>query len=155
MLVVHDLDGRLLRANPAVERLLGYTPDEFMRLPMADVAHPDDLANVLVHLRVIAAGTDGRRLRGAGAPQGWPLPLAGLDHAGADQGRPRDDAHVCDRARRHGIPPDAAGAVVPRAARCLDGPGQPRRAARTISRTRPRPPEPTPPPTFPWRFRPM
>jgi len=59
MLVVHDLDGRLLRVNPAVERLLGYTPEEFMRLPVEDVAHPDDLANVLVHLQEIAAGTDG------------------------------------------------------------------------------------------------
>jgi diguanylate cyclase (GGDEF)-like protein/PAS domain S-box-containing protein len=59
MLIVHDLEGRLLRVNPAVERLLGYTPDEFMRLPPAAITHPDDLAGLVDHLRAIASGIDG------------------------------------------------------------------------------------------------
>jgi diguanylate cyclase (GGDEF)-like protein/PAS domain S-box-containing protein len=59
MIIVHDVDGRLLRVNPAVERLLGYTPEEFMHMPVEEGTHPDDLERVLAHMRKIAAGTDG------------------------------------------------------------------------------------------------
>jgi diguanylate cyclase (GGDEF)-like protein/PAS domain S-box-containing protein len=59
MLIVHDLEGRLLRVNPAVERVLGYTVDEFTALPMATLTHPDDLERVIAHMREIIASTDG------------------------------------------------------------------------------------------------
>jgi diguanylate cyclase (GGDEF)-like protein/PAS domain S-box-containing protein len=59
MLVMHGQHGPLLKVNPAVERLLGYTPEEFIRLPLEAVTHPDDIGRVIAHIKNIAAGIDG------------------------------------------------------------------------------------------------
>lgn len=51
------LDGRLLTANPALERMLGLEPDhEVTRYFVDDLVHPDDLDAVLAALRRLEAG---------------------------------------------------------------------------------------------------
>ncbi|WP_155968972.1 PAS domain S-box protein [Kamptonema formosum] len=42
MLCVAGADGYLKRVNPAVETLLGYTPEEFTALPFLNFVHPED-----------------------------------------------------------------------------------------------------------------
>lgn len=42
LLCVHDLEGRLLSVNPAAARLLGYSEDEMVQLPMRDFLNPPD-----------------------------------------------------------------------------------------------------------------
>lgn len=37
-------DGRYLQVNPAYCQLVGYTPEEFLKLSVEDITHPDDLA---------------------------------------------------------------------------------------------------------------
>lgn len=41
---VTDAEGNFVRVNPAVEKFLGYSADEFLRLSVMEVTHPDDLA---------------------------------------------------------------------------------------------------------------
>jgi PAS domain S-box-containing protein len=41
-LLVRSLEGRTLLANPAAARLLGYPPDELLRVGLADLVHPED-----------------------------------------------------------------------------------------------------------------
>ncbi|HKR40226.1 MAG TPA: sensor domain-containing diguanylate cyclase [Paraburkholderia sp.] len=59
MLVIHDERGMLKRVNPAVEKVLGYAPAEFLRLSMQDIVHPDDLSDTIAHIETIAGGVDG------------------------------------------------------------------------------------------------
>jgi diguanylate cyclase (GGDEF)-like protein/PAS domain S-box-containing protein len=40
----HDLDGKTRYVSPSVERLLGYTPEEFLSFPELSLVHPDDRA---------------------------------------------------------------------------------------------------------------
>ena len=40
LLCVHDLDGRLLSVNPVPARLLGYTVDEILKVPMRELLDP-------------------------------------------------------------------------------------------------------------------
>jgi diguanylate cyclase (GGDEF)-like protein/PAS domain S-box-containing protein len=42
----HDLNAKALYVSPSVERMLGYTPQEFLALPALSIVHPDDLALV-------------------------------------------------------------------------------------------------------------
>jgi PAS domain S-box-containing protein len=42
LIVVADFDGHFTRVNPAVEQVLGYTPEEFLARPYLDFVHPDD-----------------------------------------------------------------------------------------------------------------
>ena len=42
LITVADFDGRFSRVNPAVEQVLGYTPEEFLARPYLDFVHPDD-----------------------------------------------------------------------------------------------------------------
>jgi len=44
LMTVAGFDGRLSRVNPAVEQILGYTPEEFLAQPYMDLVHPDDRA---------------------------------------------------------------------------------------------------------------
>ncbi|MGH3145104.1 MAG: sensor domain-containing protein, partial [Rubrobacter sp.] len=44
---VLDLDGTLRYASPALERVLGYDPDEMIGANVLDYVHPDDLPSVL------------------------------------------------------------------------------------------------------------
>ena len=39
-----DLDGRLLRGNPVLCRMLGYRADEIPAMSFADITHPEDIA---------------------------------------------------------------------------------------------------------------
>src|SRR4051795_4821987 len=41
LLCVHDLQGRLLAMNPAPARLLGYTVEEILQIPMPDLLAPE------------------------------------------------------------------------------------------------------------------
>lgn len=49
-------DGRFLRVNEAVCRMLGYSEEEFLTLGIADVTHPDDLADDLDQLSQMLGG---------------------------------------------------------------------------------------------------
>jgi len=42
-LTIVSLEGRFVRVNRALADVLGYTPEEFMRLNFQDITHPDDL----------------------------------------------------------------------------------------------------------------
>jgi PAS domain S-box-containing protein len=46
LVAVSDLDGRLRYVSPSVERILGYSPDEMLRIETAEITHPDDLATI-------------------------------------------------------------------------------------------------------------
>lgn len=41
LLCIHDLDGRLLSVNPAPARLLGYSVDEILQIPMRELVAPE------------------------------------------------------------------------------------------------------------------
>jgi len=49
-------DGRWLKANRALCEMLGYSEEELLQRPFADITHPDDVATDLEHVRRIAAG---------------------------------------------------------------------------------------------------
>lgn len=49
-------DGRFLRVNDAVCRMLGYSAEEFLTLSIADVTHPDDFAGDMEHLQELLDG---------------------------------------------------------------------------------------------------
>lgn len=42
-LTIVSLEGRFVRVNRALGELLGYSPEEFLRLTFQDITHPDDL----------------------------------------------------------------------------------------------------------------
>jgi PAS domain S-box-containing protein len=42
LIAVADFDGHFTRVNPAVEQILGYTPEEFLARPYLELVHPDD-----------------------------------------------------------------------------------------------------------------
>lgn len=50
------LDGRWLRANQALCRMLGYSEEELRAFTFKDVSHPDDLPDDLAKVRAIIAG---------------------------------------------------------------------------------------------------
>jgi PAS domain S-box-containing protein len=56
-MLVRSTRGRLIDANPACERLLGYTADELRRSPLRALTHPDDLADTVALLQEVIAGT--------------------------------------------------------------------------------------------------
>ncbi|UGB38037.1 sensor domain-containing protein [Frateuria soli] len=49
-------DGRFLRVNEAVCRMLGYSQEEFLTLSVADVTHPDDYGNDMSQLAQMLDG---------------------------------------------------------------------------------------------------
>ncbi|MGN2253372.1 EAL domain-containing protein [Frateuria sp. GZRe12] len=49
-------DGRFLRVNEAVCRMLGYSEEEFLTLSIADVTHPDDYGNDLAQIEQMLDG---------------------------------------------------------------------------------------------------
>src|SRR5690242_12996741 len=52
-------DGRFLRVNEAVCRMLGYSEEEFLTLSIADITHPDDYAADASQMeKMLAGGTD-------------------------------------------------------------------------------------------------
>lgn len=50
------VDGRLLRVNAAMARLLGYTQDDLMQFSLDKVTHPEDLAASYEAMRCLKAG---------------------------------------------------------------------------------------------------
>ena len=42
LMCLSTIDGYFERVNPAFERALGYTTDEFVARPLIDFVHPDD-----------------------------------------------------------------------------------------------------------------
>jgi diguanylate cyclase (GGDEF)-like protein/PAS domain S-box-containing protein len=51
-----DLDGTFLRVNPAMCELTGYPADELTGLKVADIAHPDDMAEQIDLIQRAVAG---------------------------------------------------------------------------------------------------
>jgi PAS domain S-box-containing protein len=51
-----SLEGRWLRVNASLQRLLGYSAAELSKLTFQDITHPDDLATDLAHLDELLAG---------------------------------------------------------------------------------------------------
>ncbi len=47
IITILDADGRMRYESPAVERILGYTPEEMLTLNAFDLIHPDDLPHVM------------------------------------------------------------------------------------------------------------
>jgi len=44
---IHDLDGRLLSVNPAPARVLGYSVEEILQIPMREMIAPDSASNLM------------------------------------------------------------------------------------------------------------
>ncbi len=59
VMAVYDVDGRILFINPAVERVLGYLPEQVIGQPVGDYFHPEDRDRALGRLREIAEGAPG------------------------------------------------------------------------------------------------
>ena len=55
-IVVADLNGRFLEANPRFCDILGYSFDELQQLTFAQIVHPEDLSGSQAEARVLLAG---------------------------------------------------------------------------------------------------
>lgn len=55
VLMVADAEGRPLYVNPAQERILGYTREEFTAFEPSDVVHPDDVEGMVNYMAGAAA----------------------------------------------------------------------------------------------------
>src|SRR5271163_132581 len=53
LLCIHDLEGRLLSVNPAPARLLGYSVEEILQIPMREMIPPEFRASFDEYLRKI------------------------------------------------------------------------------------------------------
>ncbi len=51
-----DLKGRFINCNPAVEKILGYSPEEYSRFMVKTISHPDDAEQEERLYRELAAG---------------------------------------------------------------------------------------------------
>jgi PAS domain S-box-containing protein len=59
-----DVSGRLIRVNPAFQRLLGYSAEELEKMTFGDVTHPEDAALSAALFRELVEGKrDGDRLK--------------------------------------------------------------------------------------------
>lgn len=56
LLCVVRLDGRIERANPAFERVLGLAPENLYDSPLIDLVHPDDVPATQAEIRKLARG---------------------------------------------------------------------------------------------------
>ena len=54
LLCIHDLEGRLLSVNPATARLLGYSVEEILQIPMQGLIVPEYRREFDDYLRRIA-----------------------------------------------------------------------------------------------------
>jgi len=57
VIVLHDLEGRILYASPSAERVLGYPPEELVGLGLDRIVHPDDVLRVQATIAEIVAGS--------------------------------------------------------------------------------------------------
>jgi PAS domain S-box-containing protein len=54
-----DLEGRFITCNPAVTRILGYTPEEYARLTIETISHPEDAnQNIQLFKELLAGNID-------------------------------------------------------------------------------------------------
>jgi PAS domain S-box-containing protein len=53
LICTHDLEGRLLSANPKPPRILGYHLDEFLRMSVRDLLRPEDVDTFDVYLATV------------------------------------------------------------------------------------------------------
>jgi len=59
-----DMSGRLIRVNPAFQRLLGYSGEELEKMTFGEVTHPDDVALSAALFRELIEGKrDGYRIK--------------------------------------------------------------------------------------------
>jgi PAS domain S-box-containing protein len=56
LITVADFNGHFTRVNPAVEQVLGYTPEEFLARPYLDLVHPDDREETAAEAAAISQG---------------------------------------------------------------------------------------------------
>src|SRR5690554_2818918 len=56
MLGIAGVDGRFKRVNPAFEKTLGYTAEEFLSRPFVEFVHPDDREATRHEIEKLAAG---------------------------------------------------------------------------------------------------
>jgi PAS domain S-box-containing protein len=56
LLAVTNAEGRFVRFNPAWERVLGWSADEFRATPFLDLVHSDDLAATVAEVQQLAKG---------------------------------------------------------------------------------------------------
>lgn len=77
MLCILSLDGTFRRANPAFERILGYSRDSFLGRPTLELVHPDDREATRAELKKLATGEPStyfeNRCRGADGRYRWLL----------------------------------------------------------------------------------
>jgi PAS domain S-box-containing protein len=57
-MVVLNPDGRILQANPAFCRFIGYSEAQLLRMSIADVTHPEDRDLTLQNYKALAAGRE-------------------------------------------------------------------------------------------------
>ena len=57
VILLHDLEGRIVYVSPSVERVFGYPPEELVGLGMDKFVHPDDLLRVQATIAGIVAGS--------------------------------------------------------------------------------------------------
>lgn len=55
-MVLTDLDNRFVRVNDAFARMFGYSRDEILQLSMAEITHPEDVAESLACRKTLATG---------------------------------------------------------------------------------------------------
>ena len=87
-LVVTDLDGRLVRANPAFHRMHGYRPDELLGRHASTWIHPDHQPDRARYTAEVMAGGRPRRLAVDVRKDGSTFPVQVQGSAFTFQGRP-------------------------------------------------------------------
>lgn len=91
LIVVRNEDGKVVRVSPSVERILGYTPEEYVGFDLDALIHPQDFTETLEHLDEVRQGTDVTnsvtRLRHKNGDWRW-LAWAAPAHTGSEA-RPR------------------------------------------------------------------
>src|SRR5580698_4572536 len=60
LLCIHDLEGRLLSVNPTPARLLGYSVEEILQIPMRELVAPEFRAQFDAYLRQIEHAREAR-----------------------------------------------------------------------------------------------
>jgi PAS domain S-box-containing protein len=58
ILLTSNNDGRIEKVSSACERVLGWTAEDMIRSPLADLVHPDDLAATLATSDILARGQE-------------------------------------------------------------------------------------------------
>src|SRR5258708_13136704 len=86
LLCIHDLEGRLLSVSPTPARLLGYTAEEILQIPMRELIAPEFRNQFDAYLTEIARAGEARGvmelLTRAGKRRSWEYhntPRRGLD----------------------------------------------------------------------------